>query len=120
LAATPLNESFVAMATSLDKFISVPRDAINAFRRDGYFHAKSLIDRREIEEHRKAVDHAVALRTQYDGRALSERSPFEQSFTMCQYLWEDYPEVGRLTFHPAVAGMAAALIGAQRLRLWQD
>jgi hypothetical protein len=115
-----IERKLVAMAASSDQFVTVPLDAINAFRRDGYFHAKSLIDRREIVEHRKAVDHAVALRTQYDGRALSERSPFEQSFTMCQYLWEDYPEVGRLTFHPAVAGMAAALIGAQRLRLWQD
>ncbi len=99
---------------------TVAPEAIEAFRRDGYFHARSLIDPREIEGHRKAVDHAVALRTRDDGRSLSERTPFEQSFTMCQYLWEDFPDVGRLTFHPKVAGMAAALIGAERLRLWHD
>ena len=85
---------------------SITPEAIASFRRDGFFHAKSLIDPREIEDHRNAVDHAVALRTRHDGRPLSERTPFEQSFTMCQYLWEDFPDVARLTFHPAIAGMA--------------
>jgi len=108
------------MASARTQSLTVAPEAISAFRRDGYFHARSLIDPREIEEHRKAVDHAVALRTRNDGRPLGERTPFEQSFTMCQYLWEDFPDVARLTFHPAIAGMAAALIGAERLRLWHD
>src|SRR5258706_13548911 len=108
------------MATSLSQSTTVSPEAIASFRRDGYFHARSLIEPREIEDHRKAVDHAVARRTKYDGRPLSERTPFEQSFTMCQYLWEDCPDVARLTFHPKIAGMAAALIGAKSLRLWHD
>jgi len=106
-----------AVTTSSEAALS---DAVTAFRRDGYFHARALLDRREIEEFREAVDRAVAVRTVDDGRPLEERTPFEQSFTMCQYLWEDFPEVGRLTFHPKIAGMAAALIGAERLRLWHD
>jgi len=108
------------MTTLADQPMMVDTSAVEAFRRDGFFHARNLIDKSEIAEHRKAVDHAVSLRTRNDGRPLAERTPFEQSFTMCQYLWEDFPEVGRLTFHPEVAGMAAALIGAQRLRLWHD
>lgn len=103
-----------------EKPLAVDPEAIAAFRRDGFFHARRLLEPREIAEHRKAVDHAVTVRTRHDGRALSERTPFEQSFTMCQYLWEDFPEVGRLTFHPKIAGLAAALIGAERLRLWHD
>jgi ectoine hydroxylase-related dioxygenase (phytanoyl-CoA dioxygenase family) len=94
--------------------------AVEAFRRDGFFHAVGLLDPDEIARHREAVDQAVAIRTRNDGRPLAERTPFEQSFTMCQYLWEDFPDVGRLTFHPAIAGLAAALIGAERLRLWHD
>lgn len=108
------------MTTSAEPSITVEISAVEAFRRDGFFHARNLIDEHEIAEHRRAVDHAVSLRTQNDGRPLAERTPFEQSFTMCQYLWEDFPEVGRLTFHPKVTGMAAALIGADRLRLWHD
>jgi ectoine hydroxylase-related dioxygenase (phytanoyl-CoA dioxygenase family) len=93
---------------------------VDNFRRDGFVHAKGLIDPAEIAEHRKAIDRAVANRTRNDGRTLADRTPFEQSFTMCQYLWEDFPETGKLTFHPKVAGLAAALIGAERIRLWHD
>jgi len=94
--------------------------AAEAFQRDGFYHAQGLVDPAEIVRLREAVDHAVAVRTRHDGRPLAERTPFEQSFTMCQYLWEDFPEVGELTFHPAVAGLAAALIGAECVRLWHD
>jgi ectoine hydroxylase-related dioxygenase (phytanoyl-CoA dioxygenase family) len=93
---------------------------VEAFRRDGFVHAKGLIDPAEIAAHREIIDQAVALRTHDDGRPLSTRTPFEQSFTMCQYLWEDFPDIGKLTFHPKVAGLAAALIGAERVRLWHD
>jgi ectoine hydroxylase-related dioxygenase (phytanoyl-CoA dioxygenase family) len=93
---------------------------IEAFRRDGFVVVRGLIAPAEIAEHREAVDAAVADRTREDGRSLAERTPFEQSFTMCQYLWEDHPQVGRLTFHPSIARLAAALIGAPRIRLWHD
>jgi ectoine hydroxylase-related dioxygenase (phytanoyl-CoA dioxygenase family) len=100
--------------------LAADRSAAEAFRQDGYFHARGLLDPAEVARHRLAVDRAVALRTRNDGRALADKTPFEQSFTMCQYLWEDFPEVGALTFHPKVAGLAAALIGAERVRLWHD
>lgn len=109
-----------AMSEATEQSPVAALEAIEAFRRDGYFHARSLLDPREIAAYRETVDRAVAFRTRNDGRLLEERTPFEQSFTMCQYLWEDYPDVGRLTFHPKVAGMAAALIGAERIRLWHD
>jgi ectoine hydroxylase-related dioxygenase (phytanoyl-CoA dioxygenase family) len=100
--------------------VAAPSAAVEAFRRDGFYHAKGLIDPAEIARYREAVDRAVAVRTRHDGRRLEDRTAFEQSFTMCQYLWEDFPDVGALTFHPAVAGLAAALIGAPAIRLWHD
>ncbi|HEY1707236.1 MAG TPA: phytanoyl-CoA dioxygenase family protein [Rhizomicrobium sp.] len=93
---------------------------VEAFQRDGFVHVRGLLDPAELESHRAIIDRAVANRTRQDGRGLSEKTPFEQSFTMCQYLWEDYPEIGRLTFHPKIAGLAAALIGAKAVRLWHD
>jgi ectoine hydroxylase-related dioxygenase (phytanoyl-CoA dioxygenase family) len=93
---------------------------VAAFQRDGFVHVKGLIDRAEIAAHRAIIDDAVASRTRNDGRGLEDKTPFEQSFTMCQYLWEDTPEIGRLTFHPKVAGLAAALIDAPAVRLWHD
>ena len=108
------------MSATTERSLTVAPEAIEAFRRDGYFHARSLLDAADMDAYRQAVDRAVAIRTRNDGRPLEERTPFEQSFTMCQYLWEDFPDVGRLTFHPKIAGMAAALIGAERIRLWHD
>jgi ectoine hydroxylase-related dioxygenase (phytanoyl-CoA dioxygenase family) len=107
-------------ATILTKSPTVDPALVEAFQRDGFLHAKGLVDPGEIAALGAEVDRAVGWRTREDGRGLGEKTPFEQSFTMCQYLWEDFPEVGRLTFHPAIAGLAAALLGAPAVRLWHD
>lgn len=68
----------------------------------------------------RAVSAAVASRKAGDPRAFADKTPYEQSFIQCEYLWEDFPEVAELTFHPEVAGLAARLLGAARVRLWHD
>jgi ectoine hydroxylase-related dioxygenase (phytanoyl-CoA dioxygenase family) len=93
---------------------------VEAFCRDGFVHLKGLVDRAEILQLGQAVDAAVAARKRDDTRALAEKSPYEQSFIQCQYLWEDFPQVRPLTFHPRIVGAAAALIGAQAMRIWHD
>ena len=90
------------------------------FERDGFVHVRGLVPADEIAALGRAVDAAVAKRKQGDPRALEDKTPYEQSFTQCQYLWEDFPDVRRLTFHPAVCETAAALLGAEKLRLWHD
>jgi hypothetical protein len=101
--------------------LSTPLSDLAAqFRRDGYVHAPGLLSANEIARLGAAVDHAVAVRKRDDHRQLSEKTPYEQSFIQCQYLWEDFPEVGGLTFHPAIGRLAAALVGAPRVRLWHD
>ena len=51
---------------------------------------------------------------------LAEKSRYEQSFTQCQNLWEDSPDVRPLSFHPRIAGTAARLLGVDVVRLWHD
>ena len=53
-------------------------------------------------------------------RTLAEKSRYEQSFTQCQNLWEDCPDVRPLTFHPLIAETAARLLGVDAVRLWHD
>lgn len=91
-----------------------------SFERDGFVRVKNLVSADEIAKFGKAVDEAVAARKINDARALSEKTAYEQSFIQCQNLWEDWPAVRALTFHPAITEMAAHLIGANRLRLWHD
>jgi ectoine hydroxylase-related dioxygenase (phytanoyl-CoA dioxygenase family) len=93
---------------------------VEAFRRDGFVHLKGLLDASEVAVFRKAVDAAVERRRRNDTRELSEKTPYEQSFIQCQYLWEDCPDVRPLTFHPKVVAAAAALIGADAMRVWHD
>ncbi len=94
--------------------------AIEAFARDGFVHLKGVLAPDEVAVYREAVDKAVARRKRNDPRELAEKTPYEQSFIQCQYLWEDCPDVRPLTFHPKVVGAAAALIGAEAMRVWHD
>ncbi len=91
-----------------------------AFQRDGFVRAPAVFTAEEITRFRAAVDHAVETRKRNDHRVFAEKSPYEQSFIQCEYLWEDFPAVRALAFHPKVAGMAAALLQAERVRMWHD
>jgi ectoine hydroxylase-related dioxygenase (phytanoyl-CoA dioxygenase family) len=93
---------------------------VERYRRDGFLHVHSLLTREELERFGPAVDAAVATRKQRDTRKLEEKSLYEQSFIQCQYLWEDFPAIRGLTFHPRIGEIAAALTGGTRVRLWHD
>jgi ectoine hydroxylase-related dioxygenase (phytanoyl-CoA dioxygenase family) len=90
------------------------------FRRNGFVHARNVLPKDEVARFGRAVDEAVASRKVNDNRRLEEKSLYEQSFIQCQNLWEDWPDVRALSFDQRIAGLAAALIGASRLRLWHD
>jgi ectoine hydroxylase-related dioxygenase (phytanoyl-CoA dioxygenase family) len=93
---------------------------IARYRRDGFVHVPGLLSAAEVARYRSAVDEAVATRERDDHRALAERSPYEQSFIQCTYLWEDFPGVRELTFHPRITRLAAELLGAPAIRIWHD
>lgn len=98
----------------------VSDELVEDFRRDGFVVVPDLLTEAELERFAPQVDRAVAERTAHDRRRLDEKSRYEQSFLQCINLWEDHPELRPLTFHPRIAGCAARLLGAERLRLWHD
>jgi ectoine hydroxylase-related dioxygenase (phytanoyl-CoA dioxygenase family) len=93
---------------------------VERYRRDGFVHIPGLLPADEMPALAAAVDAAVAKRKTHDKRTLEDKSPYEQSFIQCQYLWEDFPAVRPLTFHPALGAALGALLGAERVRLWHD
>ena len=95
-------------------------DLVAAFQSDGFIRAPAVFAPEEVARYRAAVDRAVEMRKRNDPRTLAEKSPYEQSFIQCEYLWEDFPEVRNLAFEPRVAGLAAALLGTERVRMWHD
>jgi ectoine hydroxylase-related dioxygenase (phytanoyl-CoA dioxygenase family) len=103
--------------TTLD---TLPESLIKDFQRDGFVVVPRLLSADELRLYGAAVDGAVATRSSHDSRPLAEKSRYEQSFIQCQNLWEDSPDVRPLSFHPAVAGTAARLLGVDAVRLWHD
>jgi hypothetical protein len=95
-------------------------EPIDRFRRDGFVVVEGLLTDDECDRFGLAVDAAVAARTRLDSRPLDQRTRYEQSFQQCLNLWEDFPLVRPLTFHPRVAATAAALLGVPALRVWHD
>ncbi|MGI9169435.1 MAG: phytanoyl-CoA dioxygenase family protein [Caulobacteraceae bacterium] len=93
---------------------------VSRFRRDGFLHVPGVLTAEELSRYGAAVDEAVAQRKRGDSRRLDEKTPYEQSFLQCQYIWEDFPAVRPLTFHPVIGQLAAALTGGTRVRLWHD
>ena len=96
------------------------QDSIQAFQRDGFVVVEDLVDPDELERYGRAVDLAVQTRMREDHRVLEQKTRYEQSFQQCINLWEDFPDVRPLTFHPALGETAARLLGVPSLRLWHD
>jgi Phytanoyl-CoA dioxygenase (PhyH) len=93
---------------------------VRDFQRDGFVVVPDLLSAGELRHFGAAVDEGVARRSGHDARPLDEKSRYEQSFTQCQNLWEDCPDVRPLTFHPVIAATAARLLGVDAVRLWHD
>src|SRR2546423_4260156 len=98
----------------------VTDEQIEAFRRDGFVVVPDLLSGEELDRFGAAVDEGVGQRKAWDTRPLEEKSRYEQQFHQCINLWEDCPGVRAFTFHQAMAAAAAALIGAECVRLWHD
>jgi ectoine hydroxylase-related dioxygenase (phytanoyl-CoA dioxygenase family) len=99
---------------------SVTAAEISSFQREGFVRIAGLLPRDEVKRFGAAVDQAVDERTRHDRRRLEERSRYEQSFRQCLNLWEDQPAVRPLSFHPQIGRAAAALLGAEAVRIWHD
>jgi ectoine hydroxylase-related dioxygenase (phytanoyl-CoA dioxygenase family) len=93
---------------------------IDAFTGNGYVVIDDLLTEGELDRYEPLVTAAVAERSADDGRPLEERTPYQQSFQQCMNLWEDYPAIRPLTFHPRVGQAAAELLQVDAVRLWHD
>jgi len=92
---------------------------LESFERDGFVVVPALLTDAELTEFGAIADAAVSERMSWDTRRLNEKSRYEQSFQQCLNLWEDYPAIRPLTFHPRIT-QAAALLGVAAIRLWHD
>ena len=95
-------------------------DLKKSFNEDGFVVVRDLFDSSEIKFYREVIKDAIKERKHFDERALKDRSEYEQSFTQCQNLWEDYIDIRKLTFDQRVCKIASKLLDTESIRLWHD
>ena len=95
-------------------------DLKKSFNEDGFVVVKDLFDSSEIKFYREVIKEAIKGRKHFDERVLKDRSDYEQSFTQCQNLWEDYIDIRKLTFDQRVCKIASKLLDTESIRLWHD
>jgi len=98
----------------------VSDEHIETFRRDGFVLIPNLLTDDEVDEYGQAVTDAVHTRNAGDTVPLEQKSRYQQSFIQCMNLWEDFPTVRPLTFHPRLGQVAAELLGVDAIRVWHD
>lgn len=95
-------------------------DLKKSFNEDGFVVVRDLFDSSEIKFYREVIKEAIKERKHFDERVLKDRSDYEQSFTQCQNLWEDYVDIRKLTFDQRVCKIASKLLDTEAIRLWHD
>ena len=95
-------------------------DLKKSFNEDGFVVVRDLFDSSEIKFYREVIKEAIKERKHFDERVLKDRSEYEQSFTQCQNLWEDYLDIRKLTFDQRVCKIASKLLDTEVIRLWHD
>jgi Phytanoyl-CoA dioxygenase (PhyH) len=90
------------------------------FRKQGYVVVPGLLPLDELDHYGALVTNAVRRRTAGDTVPLVDKSRYQQSFLQCMNLWEDFPDIRPLTFHPTLGRVAAELLGVDAVRLWHD
>jgi ectoine hydroxylase-related dioxygenase (phytanoyl-CoA dioxygenase family) len=92
---------------------------VDRFVREGFLVVHDVFSAGEMAAFRDAVDAALNRRGDQPV-PMAERSAYDRMFTQYFNLWEDSPEVRRLTFEPRLAAIVSALLDSPVLRVYCD
>ena len=90
-----------------------------AFRRDGHLLLRGVASPFEAASYRGVITDA-AMRQNSEVRPLAERDTYGKAFLQIMNLWRHDPAVARFVLSARFAGVATALLGAERVRLYHD
>ncbi|MFM2042251.1 MAG: hypothetical protein RLY86_827 [Pseudomonadota bacterium] len=109
--------------THIDRQIDTPypltADRIAFFRERGYIKLKQVFDAATLDYFGSAITRlTLALNTQT--KPLAERSTYDRAFLQVMNLWEVDETARRFVFGRRLAGIAAALLEVDGVRLYHD
>jgi ectoine hydroxylase-related dioxygenase (phytanoyl-CoA dioxygenase family) len=107
------------MTFDLDRPYAIDAAQIEAFRRDGFVRLKQVFTAQELEHHGDEITRlTMALNRQT--LPLEERSTYGKAFLQITNLWEQGGPARAFVFGKRLAGIAAALLEVEGVRLYHD
>ncbi|CCI52683.1 phytanoyl-CoA dioxygenase family protein [Nostocoides jenkinsii] len=90
-----------------------------AYVRDGHVVLRGVAEADEVARFAPVIEAAVVA-NKTESRPLAQRDLYSQAFLQTMNLWEVDGTVAELVLAPRFAGIAAALLGVDRVRLYHD
>jgi ectoine hydroxylase-related dioxygenase (phytanoyl-CoA dioxygenase family) len=107
------------MSIDLDRPYPLTRRQVNAFRANGFIKLKDVFNADELHHYGEEITRlTIALNTQT--LPLEQRSTYDRAFLQVMNLWEESGIVREFVFGRRLAGLAAALLEVDGVRLYHD
>lgn len=90
-----------------------------AYRDNGHILLRGVLSPEEAEESRRYISRAAA-RYNTETRKMEDRDTYGKAFLQIMNLWRRDPDVARYTLATRFAGIAANLMGVDRVRIYHD
>ncbi len=104
---------------TLDDFIAIDEQQIQAFREKGHTLVRSVLRQEEVPPFREAINRA-AYTYNTETRKMEERDTYGKAFLQIMNLWEVDEGVKQFTLARRFAKIAAALLGVDNVRIYHD
>ncbi|MGN9809516.1 phytanoyl-CoA dioxygenase family protein [Micromonospora sp. BQ11] len=92
---------------------------VAAYRRDGHLRLRGVADAGEVAAFRDVIAAGVR-RLSTEDKPLAERDTYGRAFLQVWNLWRHDEAAARFTLAARFAGVAAALLGVEKVRLYHD
>lgn len=107
------------MAIDIDSPYPLNDEQVARFRRDGYIRLKDVFDADTLRHYGEEISRlTIALNTQTV--PLEERSTYDKAFLQVMNLWRQGGRAREFVFGKRLAGIAAALLQVEGVRLYHD
>ena len=103
----------------LDEQYALTNDQVAQYQRDGHILLDNVLAAEYIPPYKEAIEQTVAERNK-ETRALKDRDTYGKAFLQTTNLWQHNGLVKEYVMAKRFAGLAARLMGVERVRLYHD
>ncbi|MEU4193777.1 phytanoyl-CoA dioxygenase family protein [Kribbella sp. NPDC026611] len=99
-------------------YLVAPED-VSRFRTEGFVHLPAVASAEEASAYQEVIREA-AWRHNQESRPLDQRDTYGKAFVQVSNLWQQDPGVAAFVLAGRFAGIAAQLLGCDRVRIYHD